>query len=61
MEAQAIRAPETEASEVFEEMNLMTPEQRSEILAQASAYEPESDVRYIIVLSNGSKPAPTVG
>jgi hypothetical protein len=61
MEAQAIRAPESEVSEVFEEMNLTTPEQRSEVLAQTSAYEPESDVRYIIVLSNGSKPAPTVG
>jgi hypothetical protein len=61
METQMMRTPETEASEVFEEMNLMTPEQRREVLAQASAYEPESDVRYIIVLSNGSKPAPTVG
>lgn len=55
--------PETEISETFEALGLETQEQRDMILEQRHwVGEPRnSDARYIIVLSNSSKPAPIVG
>ena len=54
------RTTETEVARVFKDMELETLEQRDKVLAQGSVAEPEPDVRYIIVLSNSSEPAPTV-
>lgn len=54
---------EAEITETFETLGLETQEQRDTILEQRHwVGEPRnSDARYIIVLSNSSKPAPTVG
>lgn len=52
--------PEAEPTRVFEEMELETYEKREAVLAQGPIAKPEPDVRYIIVLSNNSKPAPKV-
>jgi hypothetical protein len=54
---------EAEITETFEELGLETQEQRDTILEQRHWIgEPRhSDARYIIVLSNSSKPAPIVG
>jgi hypothetical protein len=52
--------PEAEPTRVFEEMELETREQREAVLAQRPVAESEPEVRYIIVLSNNSKPAPNV-
>lgn len=54
---------EAEIAETYEALGLETQEQRDTILEQRHwVGEPRnSDARYIIVLSNSSRPAPIVG
>jgi hypothetical protein len=56
--AETTRAPYVETIEVFKEMGLETPAQRTEVLARDPIAKPVPPVRYVIRLSNSSQPAP---